>query len=65
MKKGYDERLLEKGKLKEVTVLFGDIRGFTAMSEKLHPEEVVEMLNTYLEEITAVIFKYKSLVSGS
>jgi adenylate cyclase len=35
------------GEMKTVTVLFSDIRGFTTLSEKLTPHEVVEMLNAY------------------
>lgn len=37
-----------RGKTTEVAVLFVDIRGFTTMSEKVHPTEVVEILNQYL-----------------
>lgn len=36
------------GERKTVTVFFSDIRGFTAFSEKVEPEEVVEMLNICL-----------------
>jgi len=36
------------GERARMTVLFSDIRGFTAFSEKVEPEEVVAMLNTYL-----------------
>lgn len=36
------------GERKYVTALFSDVRGFTAMSEKMSPEEVVEVLNIYL-----------------
>jgi len=36
------------GERKYVTALFSDVRGFTAMSEKMSPEEVVEVLNVYL-----------------
>jgi adenylate cyclase len=37
------------GEALEVTVLFSDIRNFTAMSESLAPQEVVELLNNYFE----------------
>ncbi|MDO4531134.1 MAG: adenylate/guanylate cyclase domain-containing protein [Bacillota bacterium] len=37
------------GKLTEITCLFVDMRGFTAMSERLVPQEVVAVLNRYLE----------------
>jgi len=36
------------GARREVTVLFADMRGFTAMSEKLDPESIVAVLNQYL-----------------
>lgn len=36
------------GERKEVAVFFSDIRSFTAISEKLEPEEVVEFLNEYM-----------------
>lgn len=37
-----------RGRTMEIAVLFVDIRGFTAMSERLSPEDVVEILNLYL-----------------
>ena len=40
---------------KEATVLFSDIRGFTSMSEKMQPEDVVNMLNTYFDKQTEVV----------
>ncbi len=45
------------GEKKEISVLFSDIRGFTSMSEKMQPEEVVAILNEYLTEMTDTIFK--------
>lgn len=51
-----------KGERKRVTVLFADIRGFTPLSERLPPEEVVEMLNETLAEMTTVIFKYEGTI---
>lgn len=38
-----------------VTILFSDIRGFTSLSEKMTPEELVLLLNPYLEAMTAII----------
>lgn len=50
------------GSRRRVTVLFSDIRGFTSLSEKLSPEEVVEMLRDYLTTMTEVVFKYGGTV---
>ncbi len=47
------------GDRKEITVLFSDIRGFTAFSEKLQPEEVVSLLNEYLGAMTEIVFEYE------
>ena len=47
------------GEKRHVAVLFVDIRGFTPMSEGLSPEEVVEILNEYLNLTTNAIFKNK------
>jgi len=47
-----------KGSRKTVTTLFADMRGFTAMSEKISPEKVVSILNRYLSRMTSIVFKY-------
>jgi adenylate cyclase len=41
------------------TVFNSDIRGFTRMSEDTPPEQIVEMLNSYFEEMVDTIFKYE------
>lgn len=41
--------------LREATVFFADIRGFTALSEKLKPEQVVAFLNGYLARVVAQV----------
>ena len=45
------------GETKELTVMFSDIRGFTGLSEGMTADELVHLLNEYLEEMTDVIFK--------
>ena len=45
-----------------ITVLFSDLRGFTALSEQLPPEQVVEILTDYLTELTDVVFQYGGTV---
>jgi class 3 adenylate cyclase len=39
---------------RKVTLLFADMVGFTDLSDKLEPEELAEVLNEYLREMTAV-----------
>ena len=46
----------------ELTILFSDIRGFTTISERLSPEEVVGLLNPYLEVMSEVIHKHGGTV---
>ncbi len=54
----HPEQISLGGERKRLTVFFSDIRGFTSMSEKLSPEEVVSILNEYLTEMIDIIFKY-------
>ena len=46
------------GEERQVTILFTDIRGFTAMSEKMEPKIVVSTLNEYFSEMIDIVFKY-------
>ncbi|WP_106094105.1 adenylate/guanylate cyclase domain-containing protein [Enhygromyxa salina] len=48
----------QAGANREVTMLFADIRGFTSMSERHTPEEMVETLNNYFEFMVDVLFKH-------
>jgi adenylate cyclase len=45
--------------VREVSVLFADISGFTSMSETMSPSSVALLLNDYLSRMTDVIFKYE------
>jgi len=47
------------GDKKEITSLFTDIRGFTSISESLSPEELVELLNLYLSEMSRIILDFR------
>ena len=52
------ESLKLGGKTVDIAVLFVDIRGFTTMSERLSPEEVVYILNQYLSMTSACVERY-------
>ena len=46
------------GARRSVAVLFSDIRGYTAFSESVAPEVVVEMLNQYLDAQTVIVERH-------
>ncbi|NOX88026.1 MAG: adenylate/guanylate cyclase domain-containing protein [Calditrichaeota bacterium] len=50
------------GEKKLCTVLFSDVAGFTTISEQLEPEELVQLLNEYLTEMTNIVFKYEGML---
>ncbi len=50
------------GERRKITILMSDLRGFSAISERLSPEKVVEMLNIYLEKMTDVITEYQGTI---
>lgn len=47
-----------KGTRNEATIVFADVRGFTAYAAETPPEQVVEALNAFFEIATSVIIKY-------
>lgn len=50
------------GKRREMSVLFSDIRGFTSVTEKGNPEELVAQLNEYFSRMVHVVFLHKGTV---
>jgi adenylate cyclase len=50
------------GEKRVVSVLFSDIRGFTGISERFSPEELVEFLNRYLSPMTGIVLEEKGMV---
>jgi adenylate cyclase len=56
------EGLALGGKRRHITVLFSDVRGFTGISEKISPEQVVSFLSQYFAEVTQIVFKHGGTV---
>ncbi len=54
----FDIASAEIGETREVTVLFSDIRGFTDFSEQHRPEEVVQFLNLYFDEMIQILMDH-------
>jgi adenylate cyclase len=50
------------GERRQITIFTSDLRGFTATSERLPPEEVVKILNFYLESMADEITKYQGTI---
>jgi adenylate cyclase len=51
------------GEQREVSVFFADIRGFTTISERLSPEGLMQMLNTYLSVIADTVVRHDGIVN--
>ena len=50
------------GEERELTILMSDLRGFTALTEQLPPQEVISALNLYLEAMVEVIYRYDGTI---
>src|SRR5271166_2944729 len=50
------------GERRRATMLFADVRGFTALAATLTPERVVEILNGYFEEAVRIVFEHDGLL---
>ena len=55
-------REVTTGQLVDVTVLFSDIRGFTAFTENMDPAEVFKMLNLYLSVQIKIVEEYQGII---
>jgi class 3 adenylate cyclase len=55
---GGDESMLASHR-REITVVFGDLRGFTAFAEAADPEEVMRLLGDYHAVIGPLVFRYE------
>ncbi|MGB7056392.1 MAG: adenylate/guanylate cyclase domain-containing protein [Geitlerinemataceae cyanobacterium] len=56
------EGLKMGGERRKITILTSDLRGFTSLSERLPPEQVVSILNIYLESMADAITSYQGTI---
>lgn len=54
-----DGQMLDVGEVKDLTVLFADIRNFTSLVQHISPEELRMFLNQFFELFTNVVFNHK------
>jgi class 3 adenylate cyclase len=50
------------GERRDVTVLFSDLRGFSATAGRLPPEDVVEILNDHFDQLVAIVVRHHGFV---
>ncbi len=50
------------GEIREVTLLFADLRGFTSMAERLSPKQVVESVNAYFSAMSEAIVEHGGII---
>jgi adenylate cyclase len=56
-------RLRLGGELREMTVLFSDLRNFTTHAHALTPETLVGLLNDHMTEMTAIVFRHDGVLA--
>jgi adenylate cyclase len=60
LKSGQEARL--GGAMKNLTLFFSDVEGFTTVSEKMTPQSLVDALGEYLDVVTGVITKHHGVI---
>ncbi len=58
----HPEKLKLGGESRELTVMFTDIRKFTAISEGLSPEELIQLMNEFLTSMTDIVMSHQGTV---
>jgi len=59
---GSPEGLKMSGEIREVTFLVSDLRGFTSLSSRLSPHDVIQTMNRYFERMVETIARYRGTV---
>jgi class 3 adenylate cyclase len=52
------------GELRDVSVLFCDIRGFTSLTQNMPPGEVIEMLNEHMTALTHIVKEHNGVLNN-
>ncbi|GDY22679.1 hypothetical protein LBMAG56_40260 [Verrucomicrobiota bacterium] len=50
------------GEMRDATILFCDIRGFTALTQNMDPAQVIHLLNEHMTELTKVVYAHHGVV---
>ncbi len=58
----HEEELALGGEEREISVMFVDVAGFTAMSERLSPQEVVRHINAFFDAATPIVFRHHGCI---
>jgi adenylate cyclase len=58
---GVDD-IMRGGQRREITLLFVDVRGFTSMSERMEADDVVSVIQLYLDHLSGIIFTWDGTV---
>jgi adenylate cyclase len=58
----HPEELRLRGERRECSFVMTDLAGFTAMVERFPPEELVDLLNGYLESLVSIVFRFDGTV---
>ncbi|MAJ62848.1 MAG: adenylate/guanylate cyclase domain-containing protein [Alphaproteobacteria bacterium] len=56
------ERLTLGGEIREMTILFSDIRGFTSISEQYDPQSLTKLINAFLTPMTASVLSKRGTI---
>jgi adenylate cyclase len=59
---GVETEVRIEGQSVEAVVLFADIRGFTSLSEKTNPKEIVHLLNQFFEKMVRIIQDHQGVI---
>ena len=54
--------LISRGERRDITALFMDIRGFTSMSETMRADDVLAVIQVYLDDMSKLILKWDGLI---